>query len=50
LGTVLGTAVLTMIYQQGIDLGSIRRGWGFMVATAAAAALIAVALRSGRKP
>jgi EmrB/QacA subfamily drug resistance transporter len=49
LGTVLGTAVLTMIYQPGIDLGSIRRGWGFMVAAAAVAALIAVALALWQK-
>ncbi len=44
LGTVLGTAVLTMIYQPGIDLGAIRRGWEFMVAAAGTAALIAAAL------
>jgi EmrB/QacA subfamily drug resistance transporter len=44
LGTVLGTAVLTMIYQPGIDLGTIRRGWEFIVAAAGAAALIAAAL------
>lgn len=44
LGTVLGTAVLTMIYQPGIDLAAIRRGWGFVVAAAAAAALIAASL------
>jgi EmrB/QacA subfamily drug resistance transporter len=49
LGTVLGTAVLTMIYQPGIDLGSIRRGWGCMVAAAGAAALIAAALALSRK-
>jgi len=44
LGTVLGTAVLTMIYQPGVDLAAIRRGWGFIVAAAAAAALIAAVL------
>jgi hypothetical protein len=44
LGTVLGTAVLTMIYQPGIDLAAIRRGWGFIVVAAGAAALIAAAL------
>jgi Major Facilitator Superfamily len=49
LGTVLGTAVLTMIYQPGIDLSSVRRGWGFMVAAAGAAALIAAALALSRK-
>jgi hypothetical protein len=40
----LGTAVLTTIYQPGIDLAAIRRGWGFTVAGAGAAALIAAAL------
>ncbi|HEV7583469.1 MAG TPA: MFS transporter [Mycobacterium sp.] len=44
LGTVLGTAVLTMIYQPGIDLSTIRRGWGFIVAAAGSAALIGAAL------
>lgn len=44
LGTVFGTAILTMIYQPGIDLTAIRRGWAFIVAAAAASALIAVAL------
>ncbi|MEZ0351193.1 MFS transporter [Mycobacterium sp. pR1184] len=44
LGTVFGTAILTMIYQPGIDLAAIRRGWVFMVAAAGASALIAVAL------
>jgi EmrB/QacA subfamily drug resistance transporter len=44
LGTVLGTAVLTVIYQPGIDLVSIRHGWEFTIAAAAAAALIAAGL------
>lgn len=44
LGTVLGTAVLTMLYQPGIDLTAIRRGWGFVVTAAGAAALIAAVL------
>jgi EmrB/QacA subfamily drug resistance transporter len=44
LGTVLGTAILTMIYQPGIDLAAIRRGWGFTVALAGAAAVIATAM------
>lgn len=44
LGTVLGTAVLTMLYQPGIDLAAIRRGWGFVVTAAGAAALIAAVL------
>jgi hypothetical protein len=44
LGTVLGTAILTMIYQPGIDLAAIRRGWEFTVALAGAAAVIAAAM------
>jgi EmrB/QacA subfamily drug resistance transporter len=44
LGTVLGTAILTMIYQPGIDLAAVRRGWGFTASAAGASALIAAAL------
>lgn len=44
LGTVLGTAILTMIYQPDIDLMAIRRGWGFIAAAAGTAALIAAML------
>jgi hypothetical protein len=44
LGTVLGTAILTMIYQPGIDLAAIRRGWGFTASAAGTSALIAAAL------
>ena len=44
LGTVLGTAILTMIYQPGIDLTTIRRGWGFTASAAGTSALIATAL------
>ena len=44
LGTVLGTAILTMIYQPGIDLVTVRRGWVFVASAAATAVLIAVAL------
>jgi hypothetical protein len=54
LGTVLGVAVLTMIYQAGVDLASIRRGWVFIATAAGAAACIAAALavwwRSGTTP
>jgi EmrB/QacA subfamily drug resistance transporter len=50
LGTVLGTAVLTMIYQPGIDLAAIRSGWTFIVAAAGAAAMIAVALAIWWRP
>lgn len=49
LGTVLGTAVLTMIYQPGITLATVRHGWEVMIAAAAAAALIATALAFGWK-
>ena len=38
LGTVLGVAVLTMIYQPGVDLASVRRGWVFIATAAGAAA------------
>ena len=44
LGTVLGTAVLTMIYRPGIDLTTIRHGWGFIAMAAGASALIAAGL------
>jgi EmrB/QacA subfamily drug resistance transporter len=44
LGTVLGTAVLTMVYQPEIDLASIRHGWELIIAGAGVAALIAGAL------
>lgn len=44
LGTVLGTAVLTIIYQPGIDLTSVRLGWWFVGAAACAAGLIAAAM------
>ncbi len=44
LGTVLGTAVLTMIYQPGVDLAAIRDGWAFIVIASGAAALVATAL------
>ncbi len=44
LGTVLGTAALTTIYQPGIDLAAIRRGWVFVGSAAGAAALTAAAL------
>lgn len=44
LGTVLGTAVLTMIYQPGVTLTTIRWGWGFIVAAAGTCALIGALL------
>jgi EmrB/QacA subfamily drug resistance transporter len=49
LGMVLGTTVLTMIYQPGVDLAAVRRGWGFVAAAAAAAALTAAILAFWRK-
>ncbi|MCV7256262.1 MFS transporter [Mycolicibacterium fluoranthenivorans] len=50
LGTVLGTAVLTMIYQPGIDLTTVRRGWVFVAAAAGTAALIAAVLAVRWRP
>ena len=44
LGTVLGTAVLTMIYQPGIDLTVVRGGSAFVIAAAGTSAVIATAL------
>jgi EmrB/QacA subfamily drug resistance transporter len=44
LGMVLGTTALTMIYQAGIDMTAIQRGWEFIAIAAAIAALIASAL------
>jgi EmrB/QacA subfamily drug resistance transporter len=41
LGMVLGTTALTMIYQPGIDLAAVRRGWAFVAIAAGVAALIA---------
>ncbi|MGA8330981.1 MAG: hypothetical protein WB777_17025 [Mycobacterium sp.] len=46
---VLGTMVLTLIYQPGVDLAAVRRGWGFVAASAAAAALTAAMLAFWRK-
>ena len=44
LGVVLGTTALTIIYQPGIDLAAIRRGWAFVAGAAGCAALIATGL------
>jgi hypothetical protein len=44
LGMVLGTTALTMIYQPGIDLAAVRRGWAFVAVAAGSAALIATVL------
>jgi hypothetical protein len=44
LGMVLGTTALTMIYQPGIDLAAVRRGWAFVAVAAGSAALIAAVL------
>lgn len=44
LGTVLGTAILTLIYQPHLDLSAIRHGWWFVAATSSITALVAVAL------
>jgi len=50
LGMVLGTTVLTMIYHPGVDLAAIRRGWGFVAASAGTAALVAAILAFWWKP
>jgi EmrB/QacA subfamily drug resistance transporter len=50
LGMVLGTTVLTMIYQPGVDLAAIRRGWGFVAASAGTAALVSAILAFWWKP
>jgi EmrB/QacA subfamily drug resistance transporter len=50
LGMVLGTTVLTMIYQPDVDLAAIRRGWGFVAASAGTAALVAAILAFWWKP
>jgi len=41
---VLGTTALTMIYQPGIDLATVRRGWAFVAVAAGSAAVIAAVL------
>jgi EmrB/QacA subfamily drug resistance transporter len=50
LGMVLGTTVLTMIYQPGVDLAAVRRGWGFVAASAGTAAFVAAILAFWWKP
>jgi MFS family permease len=44
LGTVLGTVVITLVYQPVIELDAVRLGWVLMIAAAVASALAAVAL------
>ena len=44
LGMVLGTTALTMVYQPGIDLAAVRRGWAFVAVAAGGAALTAAVL------
>jgi hypothetical protein len=50
LGMVLGTTALTMIYQSGVDLVAVRRGWVFVASAAGASALIAAVLAICWKP
>jgi hypothetical protein len=50
LGMVLGTTALTMIYQPGVDLAAVRRGWVFVASAAGASALIAAGLAICWKP
>jgi MFS family permease len=44
LGSVLGTVIVTFVYQPVIELASVRLGWVLITAAAAASALVAVAL------
>ena len=50
MGMVLGTTALTMIYQSGVDLAAVRRGWVFVASAAGTAALIAAVLAIYWKP
>jgi EmrB/QacA subfamily drug resistance transporter len=50
LGMVLGTTALTMIYQPGLDLAAVRRGWVFVAVAAGGASLIAAVLALRWKP
>jgi Na+/melibiose symporter-like transporter len=44
LGSVLGTVIVTFVYQPVIDLAAVRLGWVLIIAVAVASALAAVAL------
>jgi EmrB/QacA subfamily drug resistance transporter len=44
LGSVLGTVIVTFVYQPVIDLAAVRLGWVLIIAAAVASALAAVAL------
>ncbi|MEN4479757.1 MFS transporter [Mycolicibacterium cosmeticum] len=44
LGTVLGTAILTMVLQSGIELHTIRRGWFLIAGAAVGAAAVSAAV------
>jgi EmrB/QacA subfamily drug resistance transporter len=44
LGSVLGTVVVTFVYQPVIDLAAVRLGWELITTAAVASALVAVAL------
>jgi EmrB/QacA subfamily drug resistance transporter len=43
-GMVVGTTALALIYERGVDMTSIRRGWLFLAVAAGAAALLAATL------
>jgi hypothetical protein len=49
LGTVLGTALLTVVYEPGVNLATIRAGWLRIAAVAITSALIAAAIGVGWK-
>ena len=50
LGTVLGTAVLTMICEPTINLSTIRYGWTFVAIGAGGSAVIAAAIALWWRP
>ena len=50
MGMVLGTTALTMIYQSGVDLAAVRRGWVFVASAAGASALISAVLAIRWRP
>jgi EmrB/QacA subfamily drug resistance transporter len=50
LGSVLGTVIVTFVYQPGIELAAVRHSWALIAAVAVASALVAVALAANWSP
>lgn len=50
LGTVLGTALLAVVYQNGLDLTAVQHGWQLITVGAAAAAVVGLVLAVTWKP